>query len=261
MEKISIKNRLGLQLTVTVEPAANTVGLVFVMPGLGGTRLRPHLQAIGDAFFENNISVVRFDTTNSFGESDGRYEDGTTTSYYHDLEDVIAWAAQQPWYQEPFWLTGHSLGGLGVALYAEAHPEKVKALAPISPVVSGKLSLEARQKNDPEGLQRWQETGWDEQPSVAVPGLVKRLPWSHMEDRLQYDLLPRVDKLMMPVLLVVGELDTSTPPDQVRLLYDALPGPKTFHLIPNAPHTFRDPTHLAELKNTVSEWIAGLKIT
>lgn len=260
MEKISLKNRLGLRLTVTVEPVTNAMGLVFVIPGLGGTRLRPHLQAIGDAFFENNISVVRFDVTNSFGESDGRYEDGTTTSYYHDLEDVIQWAAQQPWYRVPFYLTGHSLGGLGVALYAENYPKKVKALAPISPVVSGKLSLEARRQTDPEGLEHWQETGWDEQPRSTMPGLVKRLPWSHMEDRLRYDLLPHVSKLTMPVLLTVGELDTSTPADQVKLLYDALPGPKTFHVIAGAPHTFRDAAHLAELKNTISQWVkASLK--
>jgi hypothetical protein len=35
---------------------------------------------------------VLFDTTHSFGESGGNYEDATTTQYYQDLEDVISWA-------------------------------------------------------------------------------------------------------------------------------------------------------------------------
>lgn len=257
MEKITTTNRQGLRLVVALAPVANPKGLAFLMPGLGGQRQQPHIQTIADAFRELGISVVSFDPTNSFGESDGRYEDATTTNYYHDLEDVISWAAQQPWYREPFYLAGHSLGGLCTALFAEAHPEKVKALAPISPVVSGTLSLEARRRNDAVGLTRWQKTGWDERPSSGVPGLIKRLPWSHMEDRLRYDLLPQASKLTMPVLLVVGELDTPTPPDHVRILYDALPGPKTFHVISGSPHAFREPTHLAELKAIISDWIKG----
>ena len=41
------------------------------------------------------------------------------------------------WYGEPFVLVGHSLGGISTALFAENYPDKVKALAPISTVVSG----------------------------------------------------------------------------------------------------------------------------
>ena len=234
-QKTNITNRSGLGLVAVAKLAANPKGLAFVMPGLGGSRQQMHIQSIADAFIENDISVVCFDPTNSFGQSDGRYEDATTTNYYHDLADVIAWAEKQPWYREPFYLAGHSLGGICIAIFAQAHQKKIKGLAPISPVVSGTLSLEARRRYDAAGLTRWQQSGWDEQPSSAVPGLVKRLPWSHMEDRLRYDLLPEVNKLTMPVLLVVGEHDTRTPPDHVRILYDALPGPKTFPIRTGVP--------------------------
>lgn len=67
-------------------------GLAFVMHGLGGFKEQPHLQVMAKAFLANGYTVVRFDTTNTFGESDGRYEDATTTNYYEDLEAVIAWA-------------------------------------------------------------------------------------------------------------------------------------------------------------------------
>lgn len=255
MQKLFIKNRQGQKISVVVEKSPNQKGLAFVMHGLGGFKEAEHLRTFGDAFKERNFTVVSFDTTNTFGESDGQYENATVTSYYQDLEDVIKWAKTQEWYQEPFALCGHSLGGICTALYAEKYPEKVLALAPISTVVSGQLSVEAHKRHEPEDFEKWGKTGWREKPSRSLPGVIKRLPWSHMTDRLKYDLLPEVKKLTMPVLLIVGENDTSTPSDHVKILYDALPGPKEFHLIKNAPHTFKDPEHLKEIKKIFLTWL------
>lgn len=274
MEKLFIKNRKGQKMAVVVEcaeiPPPSGGGLAFVMHGLGGFKEQPHIQAMAEVFLEHGYTVVRFDTTNTFGGSDGNYENATTTNYYADLEDVIAWAGglsfgvskdsppqPQPWYQEPFVLAGHSLGGLCTALYAQRHPEKVKALAPLGTVVSGKLSMETPRRSDT--WQEWKRTGWEEHESASKPGVIKRLPWSHMEDRLKYDLLPEVHKLTMPVLLVVGERDESCPPEHQKILYAALPGPKELHIIPGAPHTFRDPKHLEELKSIIEQWIQKLE--
>src|SRR5437667_2029568 len=118
----------------------NPKGLAFVMHGLGGTKDEAHIKIFAEAFKEKGFTVVRFDTTNTFGESAGTYEDATVTNYYEDLEDIITWAKSQAWYQEPFYLIGHSLGGISTTLYAEKYPKEIKGLAPISTVVSGTLS-------------------------------------------------------------------------------------------------------------------------
>ena len=77
-----------------------------------------------------------------------------------------------------------------------------------------------------------------------------------MEDRLKYDLLPNVDKLTMPILLIVGENDILTPPKHIKILYEAIQNPnKELHIIKNAPHTFRDPEHLKEIKEILLNWI------
>ena len=76
-----------------------------------------------------------------------------------------------------------------------------------------------------------------------------------MEDRLKYDLLPEVNKLTMPVLLIVGDKDDGTPPEHQKILFDKLPGKKELHIIKDAPHTFRDEKHLLEIKNLFLEWI------
>ena len=227
-----------------VEGEEKAGSLSFVMHGLGGDKTQPHIQVMAEVFLENSFSVVRFDTTNTFGESEGDYEDATVTNYYEDLEDVIEWSHTQGWYREPFWLVGHSLGGICTALYAEKSPEKVAGLAPISSTISGALSKQAGKHK--EKMAEWERTGWREYESETVPGRIKRLKWSHMIDRLKYDLLPEAGKLTMPVLLIVGEDDKSTPPEHQRILLDALPG---------APHTFRDEKHLREVKQIFDSWI------
>jgi pimeloyl-ACP methyl ester carboxylesterase len=258
MDKISIKNRNGQKVVILVEEAKNSKGLAFVMHGLGGFKEQVHVQEFAQAFVDNDYTTVRFDTTNTFGESDGNYENATTTNYYEDLEDVIAWAKSQLWYQQPFILAGHSLGGICTALFAEKYPEKVKALAPISTVVSGALSCQAAELVNKEKFDEWKKTGWRISVSDSKPGLVKRLKWSEMEDRLKYDLMPNVGKLTMPVLLIVGENDDSTIPPHQKILYDKLPGKKELHIIPGAPHTFRDSEHLRQIKDLFDHWIKSL---
>ncbi len=253
MKKEIIHNRNGQKVVVLLDEITNQKGLTFVMHGLGGFKEQKHLQAIADAFLENNYMVVRFDTTNTLGESDGDYADATVTNYYADLEDVIEWAKQQTWYQEPFVLVGHSLGAMSVALYAENYPEKVKALAPISAVVSGALSMQT--KKDSGELDEWQKSGWRISKSESKPGAIKRLKWSHMEDRLKYDLLPKADKLTMPTLLIVGDLDDSTLPEQQQTLFAHLPGKKEIHIIEGAPHTFKEVQHIEEIKSIFKDWV------
>lgn len=251
--KIFIKNRHDKKIAVDVEENPQAKGLVFVMHGLGGFKAQPHIQTFASAFRDNNFTVILFDTTNTYGESEGNYEDATTTNYYEDLEDVIAWAKTQNWYQEPFWLVGHSLGGISTALYAEKYPQEVKGLAPISTVVSGKLSVETKSASGE--LAEWKRTGWRESKSESIPGLIKRLKWSHMDDRMKYDLLPMVDKLTMPVLMIVGDKDDSTPPEHQKILFNKLSGKKEMHVIKDAPHTFRDPSQLSEIKEIFNKWI------
>lgn len=253
--KQNIENRKNQKIVVLFEEIENSKGLAFVMHGLSGNKDQTHIAAFAQAFKNNDYTVVRFDTTNTFGESDGKYEDATTTNYFEDLEDVIAWASAQGWYQEPFWLVGHSLGGISTILYAEKNPEKIKGLAPISTVVSGKLSAQSR---GPERMREWREKGYEEESST-VPGRVKRTPWSHMEDRLKYDVLENVDMLTMPVLLMVGDKDDSTPLAHQQILFDKLPGPKEIHTIKGAPHTFHTPEELNQIQEIMEKWIEKYK--
>jgi len=239
-------------MAVTVEDPGSARGLVFIVHGLGGFKEQPHIQMMANVFLRNGCRVVRYDATNSLGESAGSYQYATVTNYYNDLEDVINWSQTQPWYQEPFMLAAHNLGGMCASLYAARHPQSVRALAPIATLVSGELSLQALQAR--EDVAMWQATGWLVRESRSRPGIMKRLKWSHMEDRMRYDLLAYARFLTMPVCLAVGDSDFITPPAHQQKLFDALPGPKELYVIPNAGHRFRDVIYLRELEKILDHW-------
>lgn len=255
-EKFKIKNRKGLEIVGVVSIPENAKGLAFTLHGLGGFKEQPHITTLVDVFLENSYVVVNFDTTNTFGESEGKYEDATMQLHYEDLVDVIAWAKTQKWYKEPFVIAGHSLGGYAVARYAEDYPEEVKAVFPFACVVAGELSHKAAELDDTEKLKEWKETGWQFRKSASKIGLIKKLPWSHMEERLKHDLRPNASKLRMPVLFVVGEKDTSTTPEHQKVFFNVIPSDKKeMHVVGGAPHTFRDPEHLNEVREIFEKWL------
>jgi pimeloyl-ACP methyl ester carboxylesterase len=256
MEKIFIRNRKDQKIAVLIEKNESQKGLAFIMHGLGGFKESGQIAAIAETFKKNGYIAVRFDTANTYGESEGDPEDATVTNYYEDLEDVIRWASSQDWYIEPFVLAGHSLGGICTSFFAENYPPKIKALAPISTVVSGKLSVAT--KHHKEIDEEWKRKGFREWESSTRPGVTKRLKWLHIEDRLKYDLLEKVNNLIMPTLLIVGEFDATTPLEHQQILFKALPGPKELHIIKGAKHTFMDQEHLEELKRIFEEWIKRL---
>ena len=252
MEKLFIKNRKDQKVSVLVEENKNQKGLVFIMHGLGGDKEQLHIKIYAEAFKENSFTVIRVDTTNTFGESDGKYEDATTTNYYEDLVDVLKWAKSQKWYTEPFWLAGHILGSSCTAWYAENNSQNVVAIAPTSALISRKLKLETMTKEE---VENWRKTGWIEKRSATNPKITKKLKWTFVTDGLNYSLLDKAEKLTMPVLLIVGDQDEGTPIKHQQLFFDKLTGKKELHIIKGAGHTFREKQHLEEIKVIMDKWI------
>lgn len=256
MVKITINNRKKQNLALRIQPQDKQKGLTFIAHGLGGFKEQRHIETFANTFKEAGYTVVRWDAANTIGESDGNMEEASITSYLEDMEDVIKWSKEQAWYEEPFVLCGHSLGGIITILYSEKYPEKVKGLAPISTVVSGKLTLENTPKKK---LKEWKKEGIMYEESVSKPGVIKSLKWAFIEDILKYDVIEEVNKITMPVLLIVGERDKSTPVEHNKLFYNAVPSnKKELHIIKSAPHSFRRLEQLQEIKDIFLKWIASI---
>lgn len=260
MKKLTLKNRKGQEIVGALElPNSKPIGTAVIQHGYGGFKDQEHVLKMKDAFLNNGFVTFNFDATNTFGESDGEYEKSTIGLHYEDFEDVANWVQEQDWFVAPLAITGHSMGGYSVARYAEEYPDKVAFCAPIAPVVSGELSWEAHKEFAPEEFEMWKEEGVLVKPSTTNPNNIKRSPWSHMEERLDHDLLPYADKLTMPIFLYVGTEDTSIPPKHVQKLFDSIPSNKKKLVIAEgAPHTYRTEDDLNHLYKSMNEWIGNL---
>jgi pimeloyl-ACP methyl ester carboxylesterase len=258
MKRNAIKNRHGLKLVIQVDDPENETGLAFVAHGQGGFMGQKHITAFAEAFVEHGYRTVRFDATNSVGESDGDMKNVTITNYYEDLEDVIAWARKQEWFRQPFALAGHSMGGMSTALYAENHPAEVLAVAPIAACINHELYMSTQ---DPVFLKTWKEKGYFERQSQSRPGVVLRPGWGFVEDLKKHNLLKRAGNLTMPVLLMAGEFDEPTPYKHQKLLFDAIPAThKKLIEIPGVDHDFRNKSgdKVAEVKEHFDAWLKEL---
>lgn len=251
-DKTFIDNRHGLKVAVAVEGNKNSDNLVFVLHGLSGSMEQPHIQITRKAFINAGFTVVALDATHSFGDSGGDSIHATATTFIEDLEDVIKWAGEQAWYQEPFVIAGHSLGGLAQLVYCSNHPNKIKALAPLGTVVSGKLMHEAYDK---EFKNEWRQRGYYFKESKSLPGKKGKIGWTLMEDVLRYDVLPVASDIHCPVILIVGAEDTSARPEHQKLLAEQLGGEKELHIIEGMEHTPATKEQLNELQALLSAWI------
>lgn len=259
MQKLFINNRYGLRMAVVVERPWFARGTAIVMHGLASTKEQAHVSACANVFDAQRYITVRFDVTNSLGESSGDIKKATVTSYFEDLEDVVSWVRMQPWFRYPLILAGHSLGGMCTTLYAERNPHLVSALVPMSPAVSGSLLLDAVEKRYPEEVRIWRETG-KVVFGKTVPEYVRRVLPDDISNFMSYDLLPKASELAMPSLFVVGGDDWLTPPASTQKLYEVVPpGKKELHVIPGAPHSFKEKDHIDKMVNIMVKWIQTIR--
>lgn len=255
MEKITLQNRKGQKLVGVLEnPKGEIKGTAVLQHGWGGRKDKPTIQAIKRGFHRAGFQTFNFDTTNSFGESDGDFEKSTLGLHAEDLEDVVKWVQEQAWCKKPLALSGHSKGGYAVTKYAEDHVGEVDYLIPVAPVVSGKLSFEVHNARDPEELQKWKEEGvkvreWgDKEVNVH---------WFQMEERLQHDLLPNAGLVTIPTLIIVGSKDDSCTPDHMKLLVAAIGSDdKAIHVIEGAPHSYYEQSEQDDCEDAIAQWLS-----
>lgn len=255
MKTIRIKNRNDIALAVVIEGEKNTAGLAFVVHGLGGFKEQIHIRTMAKAFLDKGYVVITYDAANTIGESDGRMEDATLTSYFEDLEDVVKWANTQSWYKEPFIISGHSLGGACSLMFAAKYPEKVTAIAPICPFIAGSL-YEAH--SDPALIKHWEKQGYILEPSQGKPGVMKKLGWGLAEDLRAHDVRTIADKIKCPVLFVAGSEDHGLPASEQELVREKLNSPSEIHVIQGMEHNPRSEEHNNELRTILKDWLASI---
>jgi hypothetical protein len=247
MEKTFIKNRKGLKIAILVEEVENQKGLAFLMHGFLSSKEHPLLIEAAKILKENNFTIVSFDATNSLGESEGRMEDGTTTGYLEDLEDVISWSKTQKWHDNEFFLVGQSMGGYCIANYATRNTN-VRGLILFSPKVTGDSPKELE-------IEELKIKGFVEWESHSTPGVFKRKGYKYFEDEINHNLLNIVEKIKCPALIISGDEDEVIPIEQQKMLFDKIKSKKELYIFKNGDHNLKGRENSEELYNIINNWI------
>ena len=255
MKKINLKNRKGQKIVGLFEqPERNIKGTAILQHGWGGNKERPTMLAIKKGFHNAGFQTFIFDTTNAAGESDGDYDKSCQGLHTEDFFDVMAWAKEQKWYSSPIALTGHSMGGYSVTKYTEEYPNEIDFCIPVAPVVSGKLVVDAYNKQSPEEM----ETLRKEKVLVYTSkrGIQKKKQWWQYEEWLNHDLLPEANNITCRILVIVGSADPTCMPEHMQLLVDQVSSnDKEVFIIEGAPHSYDELKQQKECSNKITDWL------
>ena len=246
--KTLIKNRGGDNISVLVEEPQESRGVVFLLHGMGCNKEETSIKTLAESFRKNNFTTVLFDSTNTFGESDGLFENLTITKSLSDIDDVINWSKSFEWYKEPFILAGHSFGASLGLLFAEEYPKEVLGIACLSAIISEE---EFSKIYPPQVMGIWEKNGllvWKD------GDVVKKLKWEFIKDKSNYSIPDYIQKIRIPLLLVVGDGDPFTLiPDQERLEKTLLDC--QFNMIKDCSHFITTPKNISELNTIISQWV------
>ena len=197
------------------EPAGPPRGLVIHLHGRMYTRVGGI--ATADALVPRGYAVLTYDQR-AHGESGGEH------CTYGQLEKQDLARAIDAIGISPVYVIGHSLGA-AVALQAAAEDDRIHAVVAVSCYSDLRTALGERARDMP--------LVSEDQAAGAIR-LAEAKAGFHVDD---VSPLRAVARIHVPVLLVHGRLDTTTPPSHSEQIFAALPGPKRLYRVEGANHT------------------------
>ncbi|MGE0252180.1 MAG: alpha/beta hydrolase [Dongiaceae bacterium] len=194
----------------------------------------------------HNIQFTRFDYS-GHGQSEGKFEDGTISSWCNDALAVLEQIAAGPQI-----LAGSSMGGWIALLLALKRKERVKALTLIAPapdftedLLWPNLSTEQRQEIEKNGV-IYLPNDYDERPYPIT--------WQLIEDGRKNLLLRDSIPLACPVRILQGKLDDAVPYATALRLKEKLQSKEVkIHLIEDGDHRLSRDQDLELLRKTVED--------
>ena len=250
-----IYNADNEKLYVKVDGLYNTPNqkLAFIEHGLASNLNHQAVEAAKKAFLNNGYTVVTFDARYSLGNSGNNVKLVTLNSFVQDLKTVIAWTKLQPFYNEPFALAGHSLGGASVIAYSAENPSKVNILIPITPVISGDLWEKSCMKNLPDFCPAWKKNGTYEytDPKNHKTAII---PYTIVTDTKKYDANKLSPNISADTLFIAAENDIIINPKDLETLSDNMVrGHAT--VIPSSGHNFEENQNQKDLYQAINAFL------
>ena len=226
----------------------------FVCHGITGYKEQGVILQIVKSLQNQGYTVISFDCRNSRGKSHNDMRCATLSDFCEDLSEVIAWAKNLPDFKPPFLLAGHSLGGSAVLNYALKNPNSIEGLILVSSVFSGKDLLDNTQKFAPEFYQTLLSTGL----TSTQENRQCFLDLTYLQELQKYDFSSDIPNFPKPILLITGDKDTSSMPENNQKFYEQITAPKTLCILSDCTHIYEHPHNLEDLDRKIADFVASL---
>jgi pimeloyl-ACP methyl ester carboxylesterase len=253
--KLFIKNSNNEELCIQIFAPNSTVvqtKLAIICHGITGYKEQDVILQTAKILINCGHKVVTFDCRNSRGESFNNHSSATLSSMFDDLQSVINWVKTQDFYNTPFLLAGHSLGGSVILNYAEQHPDIVNYLILISSIFDGNEFLQNTQENAPDFFNKLKNDGIIRTRN----GVDCYLDYSYLDDFRNYNLYKNIDKLKMPVLVIGGDKDIASMSKDNERFYQSLKCKKEIHILHNCSHIYDTQQNQIDLSNKIKSFLA-----
>ncbi|MEY2880536.1 MAG: hypothetical protein RLZZ15_2916 [Verrucomicrobiota bacterium] len=208
----------GVRLAAWFVPCPDATTAVVLLHGHGGNRASQLARA---KFFRDHGYAVLLYDARGHGESAG---ERVSFGYHekHDLLGALAWLRGRGF--ASFGCVGGSQGGATIAFAAaELRDVRWAVLEAVYPTLRNAIDRRFRR-------------------TVHVPGWLAgalMTPFAEWRLGLRLDAISPRDaatKFSCPVLVLAGGADEHTHPADARELFDRIPSPKKFHVVPGAKH-------------------------
>ena len=159
-----------------------------------------------------------------------------------------------PDFKSPFLLAGHSLGGSTILNYAINHPQLVEGLILVSSVFSGKDLLEHTQNMTPEFYHALATKG----VTRSQEGRECFLDLTYLQELQKYDFYSLVSSFQKPILLITGDKDTASLPQDNKNFYEHITAPKILSILQDCTHIYEKEKNQQELDKQIRSFIKKL---
>ena len=247
-ESLTFHDRLGHGIAAILStPDEPTTRLALLCHGFLSGKNSTTNKTLTRLLNGQGLATFRFDFFGQ-GESDGPFEEITTTLAVHQAETALDLVIARGY--DRIGLVGSSFGGL-VAILTAAQRRDICCLALKCPVVD--FAEELRLTFGLDELAQWHAT--DTVPNIMGGPDRIRLRYDFYEDCLSQIAYGPAERIAVPTLIVQGEKDECVPLHQSQRLYDALKGPKRLDLLPSADHQFTRGDDFRQMTTSIADWL------
>lgn len=236
-------NTKSFNLAIYKQGDETSEKLILLLPGRLDTKDYAHMRKHVDLLSKKGYLAISFDPPGSW-ESGEDIKSYSTTNYLKAVEEIIEYFAYKPTI-----LIGHSRGG-SLAILGGTRIKHV----------IGFIDVMGNPTYKPENYvvdKKWKEDGFTiekrDTPKEYEEEYVEfKLPFSFIEDSLQYDMLPDLKKSTKPKLFIAGLQDTLVSKEKIKEGFEISHESKQYTEI-DSGHDYRFNEYKIEEVNTIIE--------